>query len=251
MPTYDTFVEERYGVEFSEVFQTLVYDASADITTLRVEQSLGETVISGYFYQLVNLFEDLIEKDPVKEPVFYIHDIHLIDEMSLQFLKPFVQKTSRVIWFISLSSDVALPRYVEQFIHELDEAEHVESVYLRALDKPDVVKLLRTTFPNGVLTTAFEDFVYEQSGGNPLLISELLKSMISIGDLKVVNGVWKASTEPSENLSLIALLDNVLQFRVLSLDSEERPLITVLALIREPASYRFLQVLFAKMKKLC
>ena len=106
------------------------------------------------------------------------------------------------------------------------------------------MELLRSTFPNGVLTTAFEDFIFEQSGGNPLLISELLKSMISIGDLRVVNGVWKAATEPSENLSLISLLENVLQFRVLSLSPEERDVMISLALIQEPTSFRFLRKLF-------
>lgn len=245
MPSYDESVGERYGEDFARVFQALVCDKTADITKLPVEQGMDETVVSGYVYQLVNLFEDLIEDDPVREPVFYVHDIHLMDEMSLQFLKPFVQKTSRVLWFISVSSDVDLPRYVEKFIEELEEADHVETVFLRALSRQDVVELLRTTFPNGVLTTAFEDFIFEQSGGNPMLISELLKSMISIGDLRVVNGVWKAATEPSENLALISLLENVLQFRVLALSPVERDVMTSLALIQEPTSFRFLRKLYS------
>ncbi len=250
MPTYDESVGERYGQDFARMFQTLVYDKTADMSKLPVEQDMDETIVSGYFYQLVNLFEDLIEQDPVKEPVFYIHDIHFMDEMSLQFLKPFAQKTSKVLWFISVSSDVDLPRYVEKFLGELEEAEHVETVFLRALSKQDVVELLRATFPNGVLTTAFEDFIFEQSGGNPLLISELLKSMISIGDLRVVNGVWKAATEPSENLALISLLENVLQFRVLSLSEVEREVLTVLALIQEPTSFRFLRKIFSEVPEI-
>ncbi len=250
MPVYDRQVGERYGEDFARMFQALVYDTSGDFTRLPAEKGMDEVAVSGYVYQLVNLFEDLIEADPVKEPVFYIHDIHLMDELSLQFLKPFAQKTSRVLWFISLSSDVDVPRYVKKFIDDLEEAEHAETVYLRALSRQDVVELLRATFPNGVLTTAFEDFIFEQSGGNPLLVSELLKSMISIGDLQVVNGVWKAATEPSENLSLISLLENVLQFRVLSLSPLERDVMTHLALIREPTSFRFLRKLYANVPEI-
>lgn len=250
MPEYNPDRLTQYGEEFAKVYRALVYEGKQELSDLPVEQNLDDTVVSGYFYQLVNLFEELLEKDPVAEPVFYIHDLHQVDEMSLQFLKPFFRKSGSVTWFVSLSSDIKLTRYQENFLQELDESDHAETVILRSLDREDVSELLSATFPKGVLTEGFHKFVYEQSGGNPLLISELLKSMIATGDLKVLNGTWRASTEPSENLSLISLLDNVLQFRVLALDTRERPLLTSLALIREPVSYRFMQRLFSNLDQL-
>lgn len=250
MPELDLDRLAEYGEEFTRVFKTLVYEGAVDLSDLPVEQTQDDTVVSGYFYQLVNLFEDLLRDDPVEEIVFYIHDLHLIDEMSLEFLKPFFRKPGPMLWFSSISSDLNYPRYLENFIQEQEDADHVENVILRALDREDVRDMLMATFPKGVMNSDFHSFVYEQSGGNPLLVSELLKSMIGTGDVKVVNGTWRAQPELSENLSLISLLDNVLQFRILALGPDERPLLTSVALIREPVSYRFVRKLFPDMTEL-
>ena len=237
MPIYNPDFFRGVDKDIVSIIQHAIYSDAPVFSPVLFESMDGE-ILSKFLFNFVNFFKKLV--DFSSEPlIFFIEDLQNIDEFSIQFLRAFLSKKINALWVINFRSDVQLPEYVNGFIEELENVDLSQAIELKALTKEDVSELIRASFPKAFLGYKFVDFVYDKTAGNPLLITELFKTLISKDILYIENGIWKFK-EGSE-VEFEDRLESIFSYRLKSLPPTAFEIMKYLAIINEPVSETFLE----------
>ncbi len=237
MPEYNPKFFEGIDKDIVSIIRHAIYSDAPVFSPVLFESMDGE-ILSKFLFNFVDLFKRLVEDDS-ETFIFFVEDLQNIDEFSIQFFRAFLSKKVNALWLMNYRSDVQLPDYVRGFLEELENIDLSQTIELKALTKEDVAELIRASFPKAFLGYKFVDFIYDRSAGNPLLVAELFKTLISKDFLYIENGIWKFK-EGSE-IEFSDRLESIFLYRIKSLPETAFEIMKYMALIHEPVSETFLE----------
>ncbi len=242
MPGFQPEFFAKVDKDIVSIIKHVIYSDAPVFSPVLFESMDGE-ILSKFLYNFVNLFKKLVETSP-ETFIFFVEDLQNIDEFSIQFFRAFLNKKINALWLINYRSDVKIPDYVKGFLDELENIDLSQTIELKALTKEDVGELIRASFPKAFLGFKFVDFVYDRTAGNPLLITELFKTLIAKEFLYIENGIWKF--QESGEVEFKKRLESIFLYRINSLPETAFEIMKYMALIREPVSESFLEKVVEK-----
>jgi len=245
MPVADDDFFLRYEDTVVNFYKKTVFTSADNLTKYLLKlKDRDESVAENYYYHIAKLFDDVLAKiSQVKPTVLIIHDIHNIDEFSAKLLRRFCHKPSNVIFVLSMKTDCDYKEYINFLLDEISATNYYEEVYIKSLSSSQVSELINATFPVNIFDKQFYSFVFEKTVGNPLLISEMFKSLIETGDLKIEEGSWYCENVLSENASIIQFTKNILHYRILSLEFDELSIVKIMSVVGQGITVLLLQKL--------
>ncbi len=122
-----------------------------------------------------------------------LEDLHWSDDTSLEFLHYLARRCTSHPFLLLLTyrSDEVRPG-LRHFLAQLDREHLAQETSLVRLTRNEVDAMLRAIFalPRSA-RVELADPVYALSDGNPFFVEEILKSLISSGDISYVDGRWE------------------------------------------------------------
>jgi DNA-binding CsgD family transcriptional regulator len=142
------------------------------------------------------LFQALVQffvKQTAKSPLLIIlEDLHWSDSTSLELILYLTRHiaTKPILILLSYRPE-ELTQSLRHFLTELDRERLGREFVLTRLSSSGVDALIRAIFELDRPTRAdFLSRIYELTEGNPFFIEEILKALITIGDIFFTEGVW-------------------------------------------------------------
>jgi DNA-binding CsgD family transcriptional regulator/tetratricopeptide (TPR) repeat protein len=142
------------------------------------------------FSALTHFFISQASKQPV---LLIIEDIHWSDDTSLEFLHALTRKcfAHHLLILLTYRSDEVRPS-LRHFLAQLDRERLTHEIPLAPFTRSDVDAMLQAIF---TLTYSarleLPDLIYTLTEGNPFFVEEMLKSLITAGDIFYENGRWE------------------------------------------------------------
>jgi len=122
-----------------------------------------------------------------------VEDVHWCDDLSLELLLRLArrcQQTPLLLLVTYRSEDVS--SRLRGWLAQLDREHLAQEYLLRDLSRADVEMMLRAMLDGPQKIDAdLLDTLYSRSEGNPFFVEELLKSLMTAGELVCVADVWK------------------------------------------------------------
>jgi DNA-binding CsgD family transcriptional regulator len=176
-----------------------------------------------------------IAEQAIQHPVFLmIEDIHWCDDLTLELLLHLVRRCRRVplLLLVTYRHEEQHPR-LRQWITQLDRERVVQECSLKCLSRDNVAGMIRVMLNlQQEVNTDLLDTIYTRSEGNPFFVEELLKSLMTSGELASVDGTWKLTTHRT---LIPRSVEEAVQQRIAYLSTDARRLVTLAAV----AGYRF------------
>jgi DNA-binding CsgD family transcriptional regulator len=142
-----------------------------------------------FFNALTDFFLRLAENRPL---LIVVEDLHWSDDASLDFWLHLAHRIAShpILLLMTYRSD-QIPRKLGRFLSELNRERLATVVELNPLSREQVDAMLRAIFDLlRPVRTEFLDAIYRLSDGNPFFIEEVLKSLISSGEIYYDDGAW-------------------------------------------------------------
>jgi DNA-binding CsgD family transcriptional regulator/tetratricopeptide (TPR) repeat protein len=158
-----------------------------------------------------------------------IEDVHWADEASLEFLHYFSHRLAArpVALLLTYRAEETAPK-LARFLARLERQRLATELTLAPLGRAETVEMLRLIFQlRRPVRTEFLNLIYGLTEGNPLFIEEVLKSLVSAGDIFFAEGEW--DRKPIEALRLPGSLQFAVRERTEQLSSSARHLLQLAA----------------------
>jgi DNA-binding CsgD family transcriptional regulator/Flp pilus assembly protein TadD len=151
--------------------------------------------------RLFTVLTHFFTHEAAQQPVLLIvEDLHWCDESSLEFLLYLARhSTSQPLFFFFTYRSEEISPYLSHWLALLDRERLALELALRRLSYTDVDAMLQAIFasphpvPGQLLGT-----IYTLTEGNPFFVEEMLKSLISAGELRYVDGRWEHRLDSSD-----------------------------------------------------
>jgi len=168
----------------------------------------------------------------VSQPtLLVVEDLHWCDESSLDFLLYLLRHpASQPILLVgTFRSDEVTPR-LSHWLAQLERERLALELPLAPLNRDEVATMIRAIFAlSRPVRPEMLDAVYRLTEGNPFFVEELLKSLITAGDIFYANGGW--DRKPMEALRIPRSLNDAVAQRVVQLSEDSRRVLTLGAVI--------------------
>jgi tetratricopeptide (TPR) repeat protein len=225
-PLDATQLRARLGDEACELVK-LLPELSASLPECEASPALDpEQERRRLFHALVQLLGRLAQERPV---LVIIEDLHWSDDTSLEFLSHLARHAAEspiLVIFTYRADEVSPP--LAHFLAGLDRARLVTEWGLARLSLADVSAMIMAIFELEQAPRAdFLEPVYELTDGNPYFIEEILKSLLSSGDIFYEQGVW--DRKPMSELNIPRSVQDAVQQRSSRTSDEARRLLTYAA----------------------
>ena len=136
----------------------------------------------------------------VKRPVLLvIEDIHWSDDTSLEFFLYLAKRCAGIgypqavpLQFLLTYRSDEMRSSLKHFLAQLDRERFAKEIPLAPLTESEVDAMLRAIFAlPSPARLELPDLIYALTEGNPFFVEELLKSLITAGDIFYVDGRWE------------------------------------------------------------
>lgn len=128
-----------------------------------------------------------------KPTLLIVEDIHWCDESSLDFLLHLVRHCSSQLLFLLFTyrSEEISPG-LSHWLAQLDREHLAVELTLKRLSHKEVDAMVQAIFavPHPIPAELLET-IYTLTDGNPFFVEEMLKSLITTGELQYVDGKWE------------------------------------------------------------
>lgn len=170
-----------------------------------------------------------VTEQAVQHPVLLVvEDVHWCDDLSLDLLLHLARRGFQVplLLLVTYRSEELHPR-LRRWLTQLDRERLVQECSLERLARAEVAAMLRA-----ILETKQEidadllDTLYTHSEGNPFFVEELLKSLMTTGELVCVDGIWKRTTHWAP---VPRSVQEAVQQRTVYLSADAKRLVTLAA----------------------
>ncbi len=170
-----------------------------------------------------------LTEQAAQHPVLLVvEDIHWCDDLSLDFLLHLARRCRHVplLLLVTYRSDELHPR-LRRWLTQLDRERLAQEFSLERLSRADVAAML-----HAMLDTKQEidadllDTLYARSEGNPFFVEELLKSLMTTGELVSVDGTWKRT---AQRAPVPRSVQEAVQQRTAYLSADAKRLVTLAA----------------------
>ena len=142
------------------------------------------------FAALAQFFISKAAKHPL---LLVVEDLHWSDESSLEFLHYLARRSAvQPLALLVTYRDDEIHPTLRRWLAQLDRERLAQEFSLARLTQVEVAAMLRAIFPAGsFIQKDLQDSIYALTEGNPFFIEEVLKSLISSGDIVYADGAEK------------------------------------------------------------
>lgn len=139
----------------------------------------------------------------------------------------------RLAVFGSYRDDEVVGRPIERWLCTLHDNHELRSVRLEPLVRNEVASLLGSMLGIDELPDRFVDRVARETAGNPLFISEVMRSLVERGSVYLEGGRWSAD-RPIGVLEIPPTMATLFERRVARLDEREQDVLKLVAAYGRP-----------------
>jgi DNA-binding CsgD family transcriptional regulator/tetratricopeptide (TPR) repeat protein len=195
------------------------------------------------FEALLHFLVRLTQQQPARQLFLTLEDIHWGDETSLDFLHLLARRISAYpIFLLATYRHDELSPALKQLLLQLDRSRMAPELRLPALKPRDVNAMLQMIFEQAEpVRTEFLDAIYELTEGNPFFVEEVLKALVSSGDVFYAERRW--DRKPIEELHIPPSVQDAVNRRTSQLSDEARRLLTWAAVAGQRFDFVLLQQL--------
>ncbi len=227
--------------------------ASSSSTTAKIRASFAaafgaeanpEAARQRLFDTIFEVLQTAASQHPL---VVFLEDMHWADEGSLLLLQNLARRAAeaQILWVATyrneeISSGDTESVQLENVLRQLDSEGRLNEVSLGRFSIPELAKLVRSLFLESDFSEEFSKYLHEQSQGNPFIALEILKLLRSRDMLYCESGVWTAQTGITE-VVVPERISSLVMRRVEQLDSENRELLQIAAVIGQQFTSRVLE----------
>lgn len=172
-----------------------------------------------------------------------MEDVHWSDETSLDFLHYFARRLPNfpVLLVASYRTEEMTPA-LNQTLTLLNRQRLAQEINLKRLQRDETEAMLRAIFElNRPVRAEFLDTIFALTEGNPFFIEEVVKSLISAGDIFYTRHGW--DRKPIPDLHIPASVQDAVQQRLAQLSRPARQGLTLAAVAGRRFDFTLLQVL--------
>jgi tetratricopeptide (TPR) repeat protein len=157
-----------------------------------------------------------------------VEDVHWCDDLSLDLLLHLARRCRQVplLLLVTYRSDELHPR-LRRWLAQIDRERLAQECSLGHLSRDEVEAMLQAMLALSQEVDAdLLDTLYARSEGNPFFVEELLKSLMTTGELVRVDGAWKHT---SHRASVPRSIQEAVQQRTSYLSANAQHLVTLAA----------------------
>lgn len=183
------------------------------------------------------------ESQPRQPLLVIFEDLHWADDASLEWLLYLARqlRTQPILVVLTYRHDEIQPG-LNQLLAALDRMPFVSEFVLSPLARSDVDAMLRAIFKLAHPPRAeFLDEIYALTEGNPFFIEEVLKSLITAGDIYQVSGEW--TRKPLRELHIPRTVQVAVEQRTRQLSQATQHLLTLAAVAGQRFNFVVLQAI--------
>lgn len=215
--------------------------ASSTSTTAKVRASFTaafgtDSNTDGARQSLFDTIFDLLSTAASNAPLLVcLEDMHWADEGSIQLLQYLIRRSPEIQILIvvtyrpeELCAEDPDKHPLAHIVQQLEAQGDLRQVSLERLSRAEFDRFLTSMFGEAEFGGDFDDFLYQQSQGNPFIVLEVARLLRDQGVLYRESGAWSVSPELGE----IAMPDRVnalIMRRVVQLDAAEREMLQIAA----------------------
>ncbi len=172
-----------------------------------------------------------------------IEDVHWSDDTSLEFLLLLARRIQShpILLLLTYRHDEVPPR-LSQIISTLERGRLATDIRLNRLSEPEVALMMQTIFtlPHPPRPD-FLHSIYTLTDGNPFFVEEILRSLVSRGEIVSMNGVWQRRAV--EQLQIPRTVEDAVLQRMGRLSTEAKAAIALAAVVGRRFDFELLQEL--------
>lgn len=145
------------------------------------------------FYTIEKLISTHIGSQPL---LFIVEDIHWSDAVSLEFLLYWMRRNrSKPVLLLLSYRDEDPGESLVHFLPEIQRIKHAHAFHLDLLTMHEVELMLRAIFAQQKpVSEEFVLMIYQLTEGNPFFIEEVLKSLVSSGEISFKDFRWERNS---------------------------------------------------------
>ncbi len=231
-------IEQALGPLAPEIVK-LIPELSLRLPELKPTPALDpEAERRRLFESLTLFFNRLAATRPL---LITLEDLHWSDQISLDFLQLFTRRLPDYPILLLASyrhEESSLP--LMHLLAHLERERLAREIRLVPLTRADVEAMLRAIFDlSRPVKAEFLDILYPLTEGNPFLIEEVLKSLITAGDIFLSEGQWER--RPIEELHIPRSVQDAVQRRTEQLGEIEQEVLTLAAVAGQRFGYAVLR----------
>jgi predicted ATPase len=178
----------------------------------------------------------------VQQPVLcVIEDLHWCEDTTLEFLLSVARRCAQqpILFLFTYRSDEVQPA-LRHFLAQVNRERLAQEFSLLHLSRDDIHAMLQAIFAlqRPVLADTLSA-IHTLTEGNPFFIEEILKSLVTTGEIFYADGIWKRKT-PQE-LCIPESIQDAVQQRTEQLSSSARQVLTFAAVAGRRFDFALLQ----------
>lgn len=192
------------------------------------------------FNALASFFGALASAQPA---LIVMEDLHWADDTTLEFLLFLARRipSRRALLFLTYRSD-EVHGGLGHLLAGLDRERLATELALPHLTSSDVDTMIRAIFDlQRPVRPEFREVIHRLTEGNPFFIEEVLKSLITAGDIYYIDGAW--DRKPLSELRIPRTVQDAVQRRSAQLSEEARETLKVAAVAGQRFDFELLQAL--------
>jgi tetratricopeptide (TPR) repeat protein len=172
-----------------------------------------------------------------------VEDLHWSDDTTLEFLHYLARRCAfhRLLLLLTYRSDEVRPS-LRHFLAQLDRERLAQEILLAHLTRDEVEAMLRAIFalPRSA-GVELADPLYTLTEGNPFFVEEILKSLITSGEIFYADGRWER--KELRELHIPRSVQDAVQQRVDQLSQDARRVLILAAVAGQRFDFALLQAL--------
>ncbi len=172
------------------------------------------------FESVISLLDDMFKDS---SPILVFDDVQWIDRESAEFISYVVHMAKdKFIPLAVLRSEEAEKSYINEILEILGRMRLYDELVVNPLSRHATGRML-SSIMGGEVDEGLLDAVYNETGGNPFFIEEVVKSLADKGYVYNNNGIWYIKKdyriEPSKNV------EEVIKRKVRSISEKEKEIL--------------------------
>jgi DNA-binding CsgD family transcriptional regulator len=174
-----------------------------------------------------------------------VEDLHWCDSTSLEFLFLLARRipSQPIFLLVTYRAEETTPE-LTHFLAGLDRERLGTEFALQHLGPREVDAMLRTILNLSTRpATEFLDLIFPLTEGNPFFIEEVLKTLVTGGDISYVNGAWES--KEIGQLRIPRTIQDAVQSRTKQLDERTLRALALASVLGRRFDFRLLQQLLA------
>ena len=219
-----------FEAESTNLFKDLLSEKTSDTLYQQMEPDQRRRMT---FSIIKNLFFNICREKPL---VLAVEDFHWIDKTSEDFFLHFINclENNRILIVMVYRSE-----YNFQQIGNVS----CQSVNLRPLTPQSSLELIQAIFQSHKIDKKMEDFIYEHSAGNPLIIEEIVNNLTEQKAIEIKEGSHYLSKR-IESIELPDSIRGIIAARIDRLEDNLKAILQTASIIGRVFLFDILRTIF-------